>query len=251
MQTSQVHIVYSLLHIFESLVCTRDEDGYVKVNITELVMLKKLFLFATMWAIGGLLDENNRTKFSSFLCKEFSSLLPEDVETTKIFDYVCDSESQGQLVHWDTRVQPYIYPKDEAPEFASILVPTVDNFRIEYLICLLSQGGRSCLLLEESSTAQTATFNTFLSKFEEDKWVTKTFGLASATTPLLFQTSIKSIIEKKSTTLGPAGGKKMQVFIDDISMPLINEWGDQVTNEIVRQLMEEGGFYSLENQENS
>jgi dynein heavy chain len=30
MQTSQVHIVDSLLHIFVSLVCIRDEDGYVK-----------------------------------------------------------------------------------------------------------------------------------------------------------------------------------------------------------------------------
>jgi dynein heavy chain len=153
-----------------------------------------------------LLDAEERIKISTFHCKEFVALLRENVEGIKSFNYVCHSESQCPWGHWDTGAQPYLYPKEGVLEFSNILIPEVENLCIEFLMSLLSQSTGSYNLLGETGTEKTTTINTFLSSFGKEKRVTKTIDFSSATTPLLFQTSIESIIEKTvSTTFGLFG----------------------------------------------
>jgi dynein heavy chain len=96
-------------------------------------------------------------------------------------------------------------------------------------------------------TAKTATVQQWLSRFPRDDHSSKTINFSYLTTPGIFQQALEGSVEKRQgRTYGPPSGRTLTVFIDDLSMPAVNEWGDQVTNELVRQLLEQAGFYSLE-----
>ena len=86
----------------------------------------------------------------------------------------------------------------------------------------------------------------YTSKFDQSQMLFKRINFSSATTPYNFQEAMESEVERKqSRTFVPPGGKRMTVFLDDMSMPFVNLWGDQITLEITRQLIESKGFYFL------
>lgn len=209
--------------------------------------LHKIYVFALMWSIGALLELDDRAKMEAFLVEKGELDLPKVQEGETIFEYLVDESGEWQ--HWRSRVQEYTYPPNEVPEYASILVPNVDNVRTTFLIDTIAKQNKAVLLIGEQGTAKTVMIMGYSSRYDPEKHLMKAFNFSSASTPLLFQVetvlsshhrqslfpssllqrTIESYVDKRvGSTYGPPAGKKMSVFVDDINMPVINEWGDQV-----------------------
>ncbi|KAJ3091620.1 Dynein heavy chain 5, axonemal [Quaeritorhiza haematococci] len=210
--------------------------------------LSRLYVFALMWSLGSLLELDERKKLQIFMSEKcpdlhFPHFDPNGTDT--IYEYFVNDN--GEWAHWRNRVPVWNYPQDTTPEFSSIIIPTVDNVRTEFLIETVTKQHKSVLLIGEPGTAKTVTMRKYLAKLNPDTHLHKNLSFSSATTPMIFQRTVESYLDKRlGSTYGPPAGKKMMLFIDDINMPEINEWGDQVTGEILRQLMEYQGFYSLD-----
>ena len=243
MELLQCNYIAQTCVILEGLIPAKEDNVSLQHR-----HLEHLYIFAIMWSIGAPLELGDRSKMETWMREKKPDLDYPVCDAEKgdtMFEFVPDEK--GDWIHWITRVEEYVYPKDSIPPYSSILVPNVDNVRTDYLINNVAKQSKPVLLIGEQGTAKTVIIQGYVSKYNIEEHLSKSLSFSSATTPGHFQRAIESYVDKRvGTTYGPPAGKKLTVFIDDVNMPIINNWGDQITNEIVRQTIEMRGFYSLE-----
>lgn len=170
--------------MLEGLVPQESEHQQQSVSLSP-DHLEKLYIFALMWSVGALLELDDRAKMEAFLVEQDNLALPPIQENETIFEYLVDE--QGQWLHWSKRVEEYQYPPDYVPEYASILVPNVDNVRTTFLIDTIAKQSKAVLLIGEQGTAKTVMIKGYATKYDPEKQLFKSFNFSSASTPTLFQ----------------------------------------------------------------
>lgn len=111
-------------------------------------------------------------------------------------------------------------------------------------------GLLNTLLIGGQGTAKTSIILMNSMNLDKNEYSFKRINFSFYTLPRNFQESIDAEVEKKNAkNYRPFNDKKLVVFMDDFSMPQINEWGDQITLEITRQLIDFRGFYFLDKEE--
>ncbi|KAH8068253.1 dynein light chain binding protein [Aureococcus anophagefferens] len=236
--------------------------------------LERLVLFAITWGIAGLLEAEDRaklcriqplvwvvlTKLENFLARSHRSAkwdawlregpaasanTPREVaDGETIFEYAVNMET----MEWE-RWSPATFkaPRGDVDDWSSVLVPTMETCRSTALMKYMQEMHQPVLLVGGSGTAKTSNALTFFDTFNADHMLLKKMNFSSATTPGMFQQAIEAELDKQGgKNFGPPGGKKMTFFLDDLSMPEVNVWGDQPTLELVRQLIETSGVCFLD-----
>ena len=219
----------------------------------EEVVLECVFVQGLYWSLGAGLPEDARIKFDKQL-KYWSTM--QSIEETdnqyakpgelpsrypSIFDYFFDIELKVWKP-WKKLVPAYNH--DPGKRYNEILVPTIDTVRTEWLLNLMYAVKRPTLLVGESGTSKTATTLSFLRKLNVDINVVLNVNFSSRTTSMDVQRTLEASVEKRTKdSFGPPPGKKLIVFIDDMNMPRVDDYGTQQPIALLKLLLEKGGMY--------
>jgi len=246
MGTTRVGTMASWYNLLTSLM-DRCADTITQPSVDPAkfkLQLERLMVFCETWTIGSMLEPEDLARFDAYIRKISPEACPKGDIGETVYEYVVDDRTL-EWVRWKPPV--WVYPNQEKLDFSNLLVPTMDSTRSLFLLDNLHAYKKPVLLLGGSGTAKTSSALMFFATFDASKRLLKRINFSSATLPGMFQESVEAELDKRGgKSFGPPNNKKMTIFVDDISMPMVNTWGDQPTNEIVRQIIEMSGIYFLD-----
>uniref|UniRef100_A0A8D9AKK0 Dynein heavy chain 10, axonemal n=1 Tax=Cacopsylla melanoneura TaxID=428564 RepID=A0A8D9AKK0_9HEMI len=156
------------------------------------------------------------------------------------FDYTLEQGSGW--VPWSQRVKSYEHYRDM--EFGNIVVPTVDSTRLTWILGLMNEMKRPCLVVGDTGTSKTATMMDFLRSLSPDTYSQLHVNFSALTSSMSMQRNLELVVEKKTRDVyGPPAGKKLVLFIDDLNLPQVDMYGTQQPIAFLKLLFEKDGLY--------
>jgi len=238
--TGDFNSVISLCNLLEATYAVADnrlgkayatEQGYAQY-------VERWFAFACVWSIGAAVDENGRRKFNEAV-REVEPLFPP---TGSVYDYYVDPGSRDYRP-WSDKLSNAWRPSREMP-FSRIIVPTVDTLRNIYIVHTLVTQNMHVMVVGNTGTGKTVLAQQELDALSPETYGKLTLYFSAATSSNTVQDIIEGVLEKRSKNkMGPIGGKKLVILVDDLNMPKKDTFGSQPPLELLRQWVDYGGWY--------
>ncbi|XP_051667332.1 dynein axonemal heavy chain 1 [Manacus candei] len=221
-------------------------------------LIEPWFIFALIWSVGATGDAQSRMAFSSWLRSKMSKekiqlLFPKE---GLVFDYKLDDaglssteedvdEEVTREVHWEVWLDPTAkFTMVPDTNFCDVIVPTMNTVRMAFLLELLLTNYKPVLCIGPTGTGKTLTIADKLLKNLPNKYITHFLMFSARTSANQTQDLIDSKLDKRRKgVFGPPVGRYFIFFIDDLNMPMLEQYGAQPPIELLRQYMDHRGWY--------
>ncbi|KAJ1435246.1 dynein heavy chain, partial [Ochromonadaceae sp. CCMP2298] len=260
-------LIFSLTRLLK---CMLDFDDGVASDAPKAI--EGCFVFAAVWSVGACVDGDGRVRFDSFLrklldgtvydtaeYKDFKIKTPTYEETPErqaiqqlpeegiAFDYNFDAKS-AKWVNWLEGQLIFKIPREA--QFNSIVVPTIDTIRNEWILEKMLRKGHHVICTGDTGTGKSVSIRNKLLSGMPEKFNAISLNFSAQTSANQTQDLIDSKLDKRRKgVIGPPLGMITIVFVDDLNMPAKEEYGAQPPIEILRQWMDHRGWYDRKENE--
>ena len=269
-------LLKSLLNLLTCFLRDSIPNSKADLEAPRMKLIECGFLFALTWSVGVTVGGGGRARFSEFLralikdvaCLEqapyggvqtllamrkwtpppkmglrFELNIPEEGE---IYDYCFRPQDNGRWLSWLETLDGDFTIAPKTP-FSEILVPTVCTAQISFLLLTMLPRGYRPLIVGPTGTGKSVCAAKCLAKeLSPDKFKPLSLGFSAKTSANMTQEIIDGQLSKRRKgVFGPPIGKQAIIMIDDLNMPEVETYGAQPPIELLRQLVDSGGYYDL------
>lgn len=119
--------------------------------------------------------------------------LKDDVGNTSLTRDNIFSANAGEWAAWNSVITNFVYPETSTPDYSNIMIPIVDNVRIDYIIACVAKQEKAVLLIGEQGVGKTVMMKSYMKKSNPEQHLSRSFNFSSATTPYQFQVKSRAI----------------------------------------------------------
>ena len=203
------------------------------------------FALSMVWGCFGCVNNKGCPRVESFIRNKFNEIKLESSQL--VMEHYYDFEKHD-YVKFSTENYPFKYVK--GMQFSSIYVPTIDSLRYSFILETLLNLRSNVYVTGETGTGKTAIIQNIIKKLNEtEEWTFIRMNFSAQTSSREIQSGLENKLEQErgKKFLWGQGGKKCLIYIDDINMPEPNEWGAHPPIELLRQYLDQGGWYDRPN----
>ncbi|XP_078517697.1 dynein axonemal heavy chain 12 [Lissotriton helveticus] len=255
--TSNSNTIVSLTRLFEMLLFEVVQEDPLNKNVRTWIM--GCFAFSMIWSIGGSCDTDSQIKFDTFM-RNIVSGKDEDhpvaasigkwecpfEEKGLVYDYAYEYKSRGRWIHWNDFIKSTSVGEKNS-KIQDIIVPTMDTVRYTFLMDLCIKYGKPLLLVGTTGTGKSVYVkDKLMNNLDKEQYLPFFVNFSARTSANQIQNIIMARLDKRRKGIyGPPMGKRCIIFVDDMNMPALEQYGAQPPIELLRQFFDHGNWYDL------